>query len=342
MRKLLNTLYVTNEDAYLCLANENIVCKVDNQEVLKVPCLNIEAIVCFGYKGCSPALMGKCAENSIPITFISPHGRYLSSLRGATSGNVVLRIQQIDVFRERSLELSRNTVATKICNNISLLKRTLHDTPEYRNEGILSREIALMKETINKVSIACNEEELLGLEGYAATVYFGVFDRLIKNRNECFRFECRNKRPPLDAINAMLSFMYTIHTNEYKSALETVGLDSCIGFYHKIRSGRASLACDLVEETRSKIERFVLGLVNRSIMSESDFVTQVSGAVYLNDEGRSKILRKWEEKKRTDIRHSVINKKIPMGLLPYVQANLLAKFIRGEIEEYPTFLQKEG
>lgn len=338
MRKLLNTIYVTNELAYLALDGENVVCKVDEKTVLRIPFLNIEGIVCFSYIGCSPALMGKCVENSIPINFLTPHGRFLAKVCGETRGNVTLRVAQIDKFREHGLTLSKNTMAAKFCNTISVVKRTLHDTPTLRNDEDMEKAVQIMNNGINNLWTAESIEQIIGIEGNVAHGYFSVFDKLIKNPNKVFSFKNRSKRPPLDATNAMLSFMYSIYTNEIASALETVGLDSYIGFCHALRSGRNSLACDLIEETRCILERFVLSLINLKIFNENDFEQQISGAVYLNSDGRAKILKHWQDKKRSDMVHPYLKQKIPVGLLAYVQSNLLAKYIRGDIEEYPPFI----
>lgn len=338
MRKLLNTIYVTNELAYLSLDGENIVCKVDEKTVLRIPFLNIENIVCFSYVGCSPALMGKCVENSIPINFVTPNGKFLAKVCGETRGNVTLRVGQIDKFRESGLTLSKNTMSAKLCNTISVMKRTLHDAPDLREDEEIQKAIIFLKNSIEHLWNAANTVEIMGIEGNAAHTYFSIFNKLIKNKNEVFEFNIRTKRPPLDATNAILSFMYSIYTNEIASALETVGLDSYIGFCHSLRSGRSSLACDLIEETRCIIERFVLSLINLKILSERDFERQISGAVYLNSEGRTKVLKHWQEKKRSDMVHPYLKQKIPIGLLAYVQSNLLAKYIRGDIEEYPAFI----
>ncbi len=338
MRKLLNTIYITNELAYLALEGENILCKVEDKTALRIPILNVENVVCFSYIGCSPALMGKCVENAIPINFLTPNGKFLAKVCGETRGNVTLRVKQIDKFREEGLLLSQNTMMAKFCNTISVIKRTLHDTPPLREDEELQKAMAFIKSSIESLWNAEDTEQVMGIEGNAARTYFHVFHKLIKNKNEIFAFQNRNKRPPLDATNAVLSFMYSIHTNEIASALETVGLDSYIGFCHALRSGRTSLASDLVEEMRCIIERFVLGLINLKVLNEGDFERQISGAVYLNREGRAKVLKHWQEKKRTDMMHPYLKQKIPVGLLAYVQSNLLAKYVRGDIEEYPAFI----
>ncbi len=336
MRKLLNTVYITNEQAYLSLDGENIVCRLEQQEKFRIPFDNVEAIVCFSYLGCSPALMGKCAEKLIPISFLSPQGKFLAKVSGETRGNVFLRVAQIDVFRKDALPLAQNSMAAKLTNGLSLLRRSCHDNATLRQEVISTME--QLKKGVQAVYEASSLEILLGIEGNCASAYFGVFGKLIKNPD--IQFTTRTKRPPLDPVNAVLSFVYTLYTNEFAAALETVGLDSYIGFYHALRSGRASLACDLVEEARCHVERFTITLFNLGILSEKDFEVQISGAVWLNDDGRKKVLTRWQEKKRTDLMHPYLKQKIQFGLLPYVQSNLLAKFVRGEIPEYPCYLNR--
>ena len=334
MRKLLNTVYITNEQAYLMLDGENLVCKVEDEIKLRIPFENIENVVCFNYLGCSPALMGKCVSKTIPINFISPQGKFLAKVCGETKGNVFLRVAQIDRFRKDGLELAKNTMAAKFSNTRQLIRRTLHD-----NES-LRKDLQVLDNGIEKVFQAQSVEKVMGIEGNCAQKYFSIFNKLITNQKGSLTFAFRTKRPPLDPVNALLSFVYTLETSEYASALETVGLDSYIGFCHTLRSGRVSLACDLVEEVRCIAERFALTLINLQILTEDDFTEQISGAVWLNDEGRKKVITRWQEKKRSDIVHPYLKQKIPMGLLPYVQSNLLAKYIRGEIEVYPPYLQK--
>ncbi len=340
MRKLLNTIYVTNELAYLTLDGENLVCKIEGVEKLRIPFENIENIVCFNYTGCSPALMGKCVSKTIPINFMSPQGKFLAKVCGETKGNVFLRVEQIDKFREKGLCLAQSTMAAKFSNTRQLIRRTLHDNADLREDGKIRAVLEVIDSSIEKVFESDSIEEIMGIEGNCAQNYFSVFNSLITNQKVPFTFELRSKRPPLDPINAMLSFVYTLLTVEYASALETVGLDSYIGFCHALRSGRASLACDMVEESRCIAERFVITLLNLQVIGEKDFEKQVSGAIWLNEEGRKKVLSRWQEKKRTDIMHPYLKQKIPLGLLPYVQSNLLAKFVRGELESYPPYLLK--
>lgn len=340
MRKLLNTIYITNELAYLTLDGENLVCKINDTEKFRVPFDNIENIVCFSYLGCSPALMGKCVSYQIPINFMSPQGKFLAKVCGETKGNVFLRVSQIDVFRENGLILAQNTLATKFSNCIQTIKRTMHDNPALRSDEDILSAINTLSDGIDEIYNVDSFDKALGVEGNCAKNYFSVFNKLITNKKSGLSFEYRNKRPPLDPVNAVLSFVYTLLTNEYASALETVGLDSYIGYFHTLRSGRVSLACDLVEEARCLAERFVLTLINLKILSENDFEKQLSGAVWLNDDGRKKVITKWQEKKRSEYNHPYLNQKIPFGLIPYVQSNLLAKYVRGDISEYPCFLIK--
>lgn len=340
MRKLLNTIYVTNEQAYLTLDGENLVCKIEKEEKLRIPFENIENIVCFNYIGCSPALMGKCVSKTIPINFISPQGKFLAKVCGETKGNVFLRVAQIEQFRENGLFLTQNTMAAKFSNTKQLIRRTLHDNVLLRNDPEIQDTLERLSDGIHNILKTETIEEAVGIEGNCARAYFSIFNKLITNPKVPFTFEFRTKRPPLDPINAVLSFVYTLATSEFASALETVGLDSYIGFCHALRSGRNSLACDLVEEVRCIVERFVITLLNLQIIGEADFEKQISGAVLLNLDGRKKVLSRWQEKKRSDMVHPYLKQKIPFGLLPYVQSNLLAKYIRGDIEAYPCFLQK--
>lgn len=340
MRRLLNTIYITNELAYLTLDGENLVCKIEGEEKLRVPFDNIENIVCFNYLGCSPALMGKCVEKVIPINFLSPQGHFLAKVCGETKGNVFLRVAQIEKFQKNGLRLAKNTMAAKFSNTRQLIRRSMHDNAALRNDDAINTTMNVLADGIEKAFQAESYDVLLGIEGSCAQSYFSVFNKLMSGKNVPFTFELRTKRPPLDPVNALLSFVYTLLTTEYAAALETVGLDSYIGYYHALRSGRSSLACDLVEEARCIAERFVLSLLNLQIVGTNDFERQISGAVWLNQDGRKKVLTRWQEKKRTDILHPYLKQKIPLGLLPYVQSNLLAKYVRGELEEYPAYLLK--
>ncbi len=340
MKKLLNTLYVTDETAYLSLDGENIVIKMSEDRTARFPLVNLQDIVCFSYLGCSPALMGKCGECGIGISFLSPEGRFLGRLQTKIRGNVLLRAEQIRRFSEYQLDLIRNTVAAKLANTRFTLCRSLRDRPEIDGDGAVTALIGKLESSIENVYTLEDKDVIMGVEGSCAKSYFNIFDRMITQQKDDFRLTMRTKRPPLDKTNALLSFLYTILTNDYASALESVGLDSYVGFYHELRSGRSSLACDLVEEARSIIDRFVLTVINLKQINANDFEKQSSGAVLLTKDGRKKLLTLWQEKKRSDIMHPYLKQKIKLGLLPFVQSNLFAKYIRGELKEYPAFLLK--
>lgn len=340
MRKLLNSLYILDETCYLSLDGENIVCRKENDEKFRMPLANIEDIYCFSYLGCSPALMGKCADNGISISFFSPSGNYLASVHGKTKGNILLRKAQFEKLAEPQTEMMQNTVAAKLSNTRFLIRRSIHDNPEINADGELSRCIDYLESGIERVYDCNDRDGIMGIEGICAKDYFCIFDRLILQQKQDFILNSRTKRPPLDPVNAALSFLYTIMTSMFTSALESVGLDSSYGFYHALRPGRHSLACDLVEETRCIIERFVITLINLKKLTIKDFEKQENGAVWLSKDGKKKVLTAWQEKKRTTIKHPYLKENIPLGLLPFVQSSLLAKFFRGEISEYPCFLLK--
>lgn len=339
MKKLLNTLYVTNPQAYLSLEGEAVVCSAEDSPPLKLPLANIENICCFSYLGCSPALMGKCADSGVGLAFFTPHGRFLARVTGAAKGNVYTRVEQIAVFESHALELVRNNVAAKLANTRFLVERTIRDHKD-QDDGSLTDLSAKLKESALAVYEQDDIEVIRGIEGSCAKQYFGAMHKIIRNPDPVFRIFGRSKHPPLDAVNAALSFVYSVLTNDVASALESVGLDCYIGFYHTKRPGRISLACDLVEELRCIAERLVISMINLRMLDAKDFDRQPGGAVYLSSDGRKKVLNKLQEKKRETFSHSVLKQKMPYGLLPFVQSNLLAKFIRGEIDEYPPFLMR--
>lgn len=340
MRKLLNSLYILDETAWLTLDGENLVCKCHDNEKFRMPFSNIEDIYCFSYLGCSPALMGKCADYGINISFFTPDGKFLTRIYGKTKGNIFLRKAQFEQFASPNPLLAQNTVAAKLSNTRFLIKRSKRDNPQIDEDGELSRCIEYLESGIERVYEITDREIMMGIEGNCAKAYFNIFDRLILHQKDDFRMISRTKRPPLDPVNAVLSFLYTIMTSLYTSALESVGLDSCYGYYHALRSGRSSLACDLVEEIRCISERLTLTMINLKKINIKDFEKQESGAVYLTKEGKKKVLTAWQEKKRSTITHPYLNEKMPLGLLPFVQSQLLAKYLREEINEYPCYLLK--
>ncbi len=340
MRKLLNTLYILDETAYLSLDGENVVCKTDDREKFRLPLSNVEEILCFSYLGCSPALMGKCVQNGVSISFISPQGKFLARIQGEAKGNIYLRKMQFERFAVQQTALIQNTVATKLSNTKQLIRRSLRDYPHIDEDGSLSRCLSYLEQGIQNVYAGQSLEAIMGIEGSCAKAYFDVFDRMILQQKQDFQMRFRSKRPPLDRVNAVLSFLYAVATASCASALESAGLDSYLGFFHAMRSGRHSLACDLVEELRCIIERLALTMINLKQINAKDFEDQPGGAVYLNDSGRRKVITLWQERKRESIKHPYLDQKIPVGLLPFVQSSLLAKHIRGEIDEYPCYILK--
>lgn len=343
MKKMLNTLFVTTPDSYLTLEGENIVVKQEDKKVARFPLHTLEEIICFSYAGASPALMGGCAKRNIGLSFCTQSGRFLARSSGESNGNVLLRREQYRMADDvsRSCFLARNFIFGKIYNSRGKLERTVRDHSMRVDQDAITHASALLKKTLPLLRETVDIERLRGLEGEAASVYFSVFPHLILNNKEDFQFKGRNRRPPLDPINAMLSFAYTLLASQCASALESVGLDSYVGFLHRDRPGRTSLALDLMEELRAPFaDNFVISLINQKIITVKDFDTRESGAVRLTEHGRKIFLSKWQDKKREQIKHPFLNEKLEWGMIPYAQALLLARYIRGDQEEYPCFLWK--
>lgn len=343
MKKLLNTLYITMPDRYLSLDGENVVVIQDNDVVARVPLHNIEGIVTFGYSGASPALMGACAKKNISLCFLSRNGRFLARVSGETVGNVLLRKHQyrISDCLIQSSSIAKNFLVGKIYNSKWVLERAIRDYPLIIDTDKLKEKSMFLSNSLKQLKNTESLEEVRGIEGEAASVYFSVFDNLILQQKDEFYFQTRNRRPPMDKVNAMLSFAYTLLANMCCSALETVGLDPYVGFLHRDRPGRASLALDLMEEFRSVFaDRFVLTLINKKIIKSKDFLVKENEAVTMKDEGRKAFLSAWQNKKQEKITHPFLEKKVEWGMLPYVQALLLARFLRGDIDAYPPFMWK--
>ncbi|MDD3767057.1 MAG: type I-C CRISPR-associated endonuclease Cas1c [Eubacteriales bacterium] len=343
MKKLLNTLYITMPDRYLSLDGENVVVIQDNDVVARVPLHNIEGIVTFGYSGASPALMGACAKKNISLCFLSRNGRFLARVSGETAGNVLLRKHQyrISDCLIQSCSIAKNFLVGKIYNSKWVLERAIRDYPLIIDTDKLKEKSMFLSNSLKQLKNTESLEEVRGIEGEAASVYFSVFDNLILQQKDEFYFQTRNRRPPMDKVNAMLSFAYTLLANMCCSALETVGLDPYVGFLHRDRPGRASLALDLMEEFRSVFaDRFVLTLINKKIIKSKDFLVKENEAVTMKDEGRKTFLSAWQNKKQEKITHPFLEKKVEWGMLPYVQALLLARFLRGDIDAYPPFMWK--
>lgn len=343
MKTLLNTLYVTSPNRYLSLEGENVVISERQTEIARLPLHNLEAIVSFAYPGASPALMGACAERQISLCFLTPQGSFLARVSGKVNGNVVLRKQQYRVSddADASLTIAVNFIIGKIYNARWVLERAARDYPLRLDSAKLKEKSRFMASCIEQARQVSDTDTLRGFEGKAADAYFSVFDDLILQQKESFVFNGRSRRPPLDAVNALLSFTYSLLTNLCTSALESVGLDPCVGFMHTDRPGRASLALDLMEELRSVIaDRFVLSLINKKIVSSQGFTHNENGAVYIDDNTRKLLLQNWQKKKQETLIHPFLNEKVEWGLVPYVQALLLARYLRGDMDEYPCFLWK--
>lgn len=343
MKKLLNTLYVTSENSYLSLDGENIVVLDEQKEIGRLPLHNLEGIVSFGYRGTSPALMGACAERNISLCYLTPQGKFLARISGKTKGNVVLRQQQYDSSRDAqiSLEIAKSCILGKVYNARWVLERAVRDHSLQIEADQVKKAAEFLRDSLKRIRGSESKEQLRGYEGEAASIYFGVFDQLILQQKKDFAFHGRSKRPPMDNVNAMLSFVYTLLTNTITSALETVGLDPYVGYLHTDRPGRASLSLDLIEELRPVLaDRFVLSLINKRIVNGKNFSKKENGAVLMDDELRKRVLTEWQNKKKEIITHPYLNEKVEWGMVPYVQAMLLARYLRGDLDGYPVFMWK--
>lgn len=338
MKKLLNTLYITRQESYVHKERETIVIKNGNDKLGQFPSININGIYCFGQISVSPFLMGYCADHGIGLSFYTEYGRFLARVQGNQTGNVLLRRAQYRWAddQEKALSVARNIVAAKIANSRSVLLR------ELRNHGVnalISEATDKLATNLRRVKHVGSIPETLGMEGDAAATYFSVFDELLKGSG--FAFEGRIRRPPTDPVNALLSFTYSLITQECASALQGVGLDPYVGYLHQDRPGRLSLALDLLEEFRASwADRFVLTLINRKQIHIDDFITESSGAVRLKDDARKNLLSAYQERKQREIMHPYLQEQIPIGLLPHCQAMLLARHIRGDTKQYPPYLIK--
>ena len=343
MKKLLNTLYVTSENSYLSLDGENVVVSEEQREIGRLPLHNLEGIVSFGYRGTSPALMGACAERNISLCYLSPQGKFLARISGRIKGNVILREQQFASKNDEkiSLDIARNCITGKVYNARWVLERALRDHALQIDTGKVKAASAFLKNSLEQIQKCGSRDQLRGYEGEAASIYFGVYDQLILQQKEDFAFHGRNKRPPLDNVNALLSFVYTLLTNSITSALECVGLDPYVGYLHTERPGRTSLSLDLIEELRAILaDRFVLTLINKRIINGKGFSQKENGAVLMDDETRRKVITEWQNKKKEIITHPYLGEKVEWGMVPYVQAMLLARYLRGDLDGYPVFLWK--
>ncbi|QHI69688.1 type I-C CRISPR-associated endonuclease Cas1c [Tichowtungia aerotolerans] len=340
MKKHLNTLYVTTQKAYLHKEGQSVVVNVEQESKLRVPIHTLDGIVCFGVVSMSPFLMHHCAENNVAVSFLSEYGKFLARIQGPVSGNVLLRREQYRVA-DRSAAASaiaRNILLGKIANARAVLRRALRDHGE---QPALKTAENRLSQYLRRLQQPMPIEELRGNEGEAAASYFAAFPQLITVKDAAFSFRGRNRRPPTDPVNAMLSFAYTLLVHDCRSALEGVGLDPCVGYLHADRPGRPSLALDLMEEFRALLaDRLVLSLINRRQIQPGDFNDSAGGAVSMTDAARKTLLAAWQKRKQEEIIHPYLEEKCKIGLLPHLQAQLLARHLRGDLDAYPPFIWK--
>ncbi len=343
MKQHLNTLFVTTQGAYLRKDGQTVAVRIEKQTRLRVPLHNLDGIVGFGRVSMSPALMGACAEAGVSISFLKETGKFLASVNGFTSGNVLLRRQQYRIADdpERCLPVARAIISGKLANCRTVLRRAARDTQDQSRVDSLNRIADKLTASINEVSHAVQLDSVRGIEGDAATLYFSEFNSMINVPAKEFQYTKRSRRPPLDPLNAMLSFAYTMLTHDVRSACEASGLDSQVGFLHRDRPGRPGMALDLMEEFRPFLaDRMVLSLINRQQINAKDFTQRESGAVYLSDAGRKTFLTAWQERKQDTITHPFLNEKTTVGLLMHLQARLMARHLRGDLDIYPPFIWK--
>ena len=343
LRHLLNTLYITSEDVFLALDSENVVAKRKNEELARYPLHVLESIITFSYVGASPALMGACAERNIGLAFCTPRGKFLARISGTENGNVLLRRTQYRMAddEEKSCDVARNMILGKLYNCRWVLDRALRDHSDRVDEEVITNSVQIILKQTKDIQTASTLDSLRGFEGVGASAYFNSFDQMILRDKDNFYFRDRNRRPPRDNVNAMLSFAYSMLANDCANALESVGLDSYVGFMHRDRPGRKSLALDIMEELRPVMaDRFVLSAVNNRVIQNGDFLRDEEGGIRFTDNGKKQFLKAWQEKKKESITHPYLQEKVAWGLVPYVQALLLARYIRHDLDGYPPFLWK--
>ncbi len=341
MRKMLNTLYVTTQGAYLNKEGETVVVNIERETRLRLPIHTLGSIVCFGQVTCSPFLLGHCAENDVSVSFMTSYGRFLARVQGPVTGNVLLRREQ---YRQAddlnaSARLARMFILGKVSNCRTVLGRALRDHPGKVDSEPMERTVNLFSRVARNLMREDTLDNIRGIEGRAALDYFSLFNDLIISQKEDFVFIGRNRRPPLDRVNCLLSFLYTLLYHDARSALETVGLDPAVGFLHRDRPGRLSLALDLMEEFRPVLaDRLALSLINLGQVKKKGFKVTESGAVVMDDDTRKMLLTEYQKRKQVEIEHPFIKEKMPMGMLMLAQAQLLSRYVRGDLEDYPPFI----
>ncbi len=343
MKKHLNTLFVTTQGAYLSKEGETVVVKVENEVRLRMPIHLIGGVVCFGNVLCSPFLLGFCAERGVAVSFLTEHGRFLARVQGPVSGNVLLRREQYRKADDpkTTVSMAANVLAGKLANCRTVLQRALRDHADKVNVQAIREASSGVSLCLERLGRESDLDSLRGVEGNAANLYFGVYNELITAQKEDFTFEQRNRRPPLDNVNALLSFVYTLVMHDVRSALESVGLDPAVGFLHRDRPGRPGLALDVMEEFRPFLaDRLVLSLINLKKVRGSGFKKSDSGAVTMSDETRKEVLVSYQNRKQEEIVHPFLDEKVNVGMLFHIQALLLARALRGDLDGYPPFIWK--
>ena len=343
MKHLLNTLYVTTEDAYASLDGENVVVKKKEHELGRYPLHILQGIYLFTYAGASPKLIGKCVEDGIDLVLFTPQGKFLARATGRSHGNVLLRRQQYRYADDpvKTAVIAGSFVFGKIYNGRQVINHFKRNHMLQVDSNKFDAICGYMKTILTEIGKQTDVDVIRGYEGTAARLYFGVFDDMVLQKKDVFYFMERNRRLPLDRVNALLSYVYTLCGTECASALEAAGLDSYVGFLHTDKPGRTSLAQDLLEELRPCMcDRFVIKLINDRCIKAEDFEEQANGAVLISAEGRRKVLKEWKERKETMVMHPYLKEKVEWGMIPYVQAILLARYIRGDIDGYPPFLYR--
>lgn len=341
MKRLLNTLYVTTQGAYLARDGETISVRIEHETKLRVPIHSLAGVVCFGQVSMSPPLMALCAERGVGVSFLSERGRFVARVEGPVAGNVLLRREQ---FRraddeEGAAQIAASVLVGKISNARTVLLRALRDHEGMNGRSDVERAAHEMGRAILRLGTTASLETLRGVEGEAAQFYFGVFGHLVVAQKEEFFFRNRSRRPPLDNLNALLSFIYTLLVHDTESALAGVGLDPAVGFLHRDRPGRAGLALDMMEELRPILaDRLALSLVNRQQVRAGGFASSETGAVSMDEATRKEVLVAWQKRKQDEVVHPFLGEKVALGLVPHIQALLLARHLRGDLDAYPPFI----
>lgn len=341
VRKIENTLYVTKPEAYVRKDHDILIVEIDKKEVLRVPGHHLGGVVLFGEASISHYALDWCAQNDVIVTRLTRNGRFIGNWVGPVKGNVLLRLDQYAKYSQADFvrDISKSFIKGKIFNSRSMILRSARDTDSAQSEKILRNNSRKLRNILNLLDESTDVDQVRGFEGMAARIYFSSFNEMIYSNNNNFSFTGRNKRPPRDFVNAMLSYIYVLLCHDCRAGLESVGLDPQIGFLHAVRPGKPALALDLMEELRPILaERLVLTLINRRQVNEDDFIIRPGGAIEMKEDCCKTLIKYYQQKKHDEVYHPVLEKNVPYGLIPYVQARFLARTIRGDIEEYPPFL----